>query len=598
MLPYSVFSVVNPDHPPSTDDRRTAGQLHYLQSVSFDRPLPLALGGELPGVECAYETWGTLNADASNAVLVCHAISGDSHAARHDTDDDPGWWDGLIGPGDRYAIDTERFFVVCSNVLGGCRGTTGPGSAEPATGRPYGTAFPPITVADMVELQRRLADHLGVARWRAVVGGSLGGHQAMAWATRHPERVQTCVAVATSPRLTSQALAFDVIGRNAIQSDPHFHGGQYYDQPTQPDTGLAIARMLGHITYLSSAAMDAKFDPDRLEPRDIATAFEKRFSVGSYLAHQGEKFTQRFDANSYIAISMAMDLFDLGRNRGELIDTFRDASCDFLLTSFSSDWLFTPRQSRDLVNALTALGKPVTYAEITTDAGHDAFLLPREIAQYGPLVAARLGRTHNPLPQLRRDDDLVLDLIPEQASVLDLGCGSGRLLAALKRRGHDHLIGVEVAQPKIIAAAARGLDIIDYDLNHGLPAFTDRQFDVVVLSATLQAVENVETLFDEMLRVGRRVIVSFPNFAYKTLREDYVRRGRSPKAPGEYDFEWYNTPNRRFPSIADVEDLCRHKNATIHDAVYLDTHRDERIPAPPAGRPNQDADTAVLVISR
>ncbi|MEL7087159.1 MAG: homoserine O-acetyltransferase, partial [Planctomycetota bacterium] len=490
------------------------------------------------------------------------------------------------------------FFVVCSNVLGGCRGTTGPGTVDAATGRPYGADFPAITVADMVAVQTRLADHLGIEQWRAVVGGSLGGHQALTWATQHPARVRTCVAIATSPRLTSQALAFDVIARNAIQTDPHFHGGQYYDQPTQPDTGLAIARMLGHITYLSSEAMDAKFDPDRNRPRDLATAFEKRFSVGSYLAHQGQKFTERFDANSYVTISMAMDLFDLGRSRDELIENFRGSACDFLVTSFSSDWLFTPQQSRDVVNALTALDRPVTYAEITSDAGHDAFLLPDEIDKYGPLVAAKLGRINADPPTLRRDDELVLDLIPTGASVCDLGCGSGRLLATLKQRGHDHLIGVEVAQEKIIAAAGRGLDVIDYDLNRGLPAFTDDQFDVVVLSATLQAVQNVETLFDEMLRVGRRVVLSFPNFAYRALRDDYVERGRSPKAPGEFAHEWYNTPNRRFPSLADVEDLCRAKGATIHDAVYLDSPTGQRVAPAPAGHPNLDADTAVLVISR
>ena len=591
--------MVNQPLTPSTDDRRGGDALTHLKREVFDQPLPLALGGELPQAECAYETWGALNADASNAVLVCHAISGDSHCARHDGQDDPGWWDDLVGPGADYAIDTNKYFVVCSNVLGGCRGSTGPGTVNAATGRPYGADFPPITVDDMVSLQVRLADRLGVAEWRAVVGGSLGGHQALTWATKHPGRIQTCVAIATSPRLTAQALAFDVIGRNAIQTDPHFHGGQYYDQANQPDTGLAIARMLGHITYLSSEAMDAKFDPDRLDPRDIRTEFEKRFSVGSYLAHQGKKFTQRFDANSYVTISMAMDLFDLGKTRDALIERFRGSSCDFLVISFSSDWLFTPKQSREIVNALTALDRSVTYAEITIQAGHDAFLLPGEIAQYGPLVAAKLGKTDDTAPVMRSDDELVLRLIPQDASVLDLGCGSGRLLAALRRRGGaQHLMGVEVTQDKIIAAAARGLDIIDYDLNRGLPAFTDRQFDFVVLSATLQAVENVETLFDEMLRVGKKVILSFPNFAYKALREDYVQRGRSPKAPGEYDYEWYNTPNRRFPSIADVEDLCRDKGATIHDAVYLDSQANRKVPGPPAGNPNEEADTAVLVISR
>ena len=596
----------------STDNRRIAGPLRYVQAVTFPDPLPLSLGGELPGVTCAFETWGTLDDQASNAVLVCHAISGDSHAARHDESDDPGWWDELIGPGEAFAIDTRRYFVVCSNVLGGCRGTTGPGSIDPATasgpGRPYGAEFPPITIDDMVALQLRLADHFGIAQWHAVVGGSLGGHQALTWATRHPQRVRSCVAIATSPRLTSQALAFDVIARNAIQSDPHFHGGQYYHRPTQPDTGLAIARMLGHITYLSSEAMDAKFDPDRLSPRDVATSFEKRFSVGSYLAHQGDKFTQRFDANSYVTISLAMDLFDMGRDMAALRETLSKSVCDFLVVSFSSDWLFTPRQSREIVNALTALDRRVTYAEITSPAGHDAFLLPAEIADYGPLVAARLSpaevarpaRASDPQEKtevvLRPDDEWVLETISPGSSVLDLGCGSGRLLAALRQRGHRHLMGVEVAQPKIIEAAGRGLDIIDYDLNRGLPAFTDRQFDYVILSATLQAVENVETLFDEMLRVGRRVVISFPNFAYRSLRKDYVRRGRSPKAPGGYDFEWYNTPNRRFPSIADVEDLCRAKGVTIESARYFETQARRQVS--PDEDPNLNADTAVLVVSR
>lgn len=503
----------------------------------------------------------------------------------------------MVGPGGY--IDTDRYFVVCMNVLGGCRGTTGPGSVDPATGQRYGPNFPPITVADMVEVQRRVADELGIACWHAVVGGSLGGHQAMTWASRHPDRLRHCIAIATSPRLTSQALAFDVVGRNAIQSDPHFHGGHYYDQPTQPDTGLAIARMLGHITYLSSDAMDAKFDPDRHRPRDIATAFEKRFSVGSYLAHQGQSFTARFDANSYITISTAMDLLDFGRTREELIETFESSKCQFLFVSFSSDWLFTPRQSRDLVNALAKLGRSVSYAEITSNAGHDGFLLQNEIDQYGPLIAAQLGDHDTSPAELRPADERVLSVIPAEASVLDLGCGSGRLLATLRDRGHDRLLGVEVAQEKIIATARRGLDVIDYDLNRGLPAFADQQFDFVTLSATLQAVEHVETLFDEMLRVGQQVVISFPNFAHKTLREDYVKRGRSPRssgAGGAYDHAWYNTPNRRFPSIADVQDLCEAKNATIHRAIYLDTQSNRELST--ADDANLNADTAVLVISR
>ncbi len=587
--------------PGSTDDLRVAGPLRHVQTARFDEPLPLELGGSLPGVEVAYETWGKLNAARDNAVLVCHAISGDSHAACHpdDPDDDPGWWDELIGPGTDNAIDTDRLFVVCSNVLGGCRGTTGPGTTDPKTGRPYGADFPAITVGDMVNTQRRLMHHLGITRWRAVVGGSLGGHQAMTWATGYPDAMRTCVAVGTSPRLTSQALAFDVVARNAIQTDPSFAGGQYYGQPQQPDTGLAIARMLGHITYLSPAAMDAKFERDRHQPRDLNTSFEKRFSVGSYLAHQGQKFVDRFDANSYVAISLAMDRFDLGHDHATLMKTFADTSCDWLVVSFSTDWLFTPAQSRQLVNALTQSGKRVSYTEVTSNAGHDGFLLAEEIGKYGPLVAAKLGDIDASAPPLRDHDRHLLDFIPAGASVLDLGCGSGRLLAELRDRGHQTLMGVEVAQDKLIAAVRRGLDVIDVDLNAGLPAFSDRQFDVVVLSATLQIIENVAGLLDEMTRVGQRVVVSFSNFAFRDFRKMFAEQGRSPKAEaggGSYGYEWHDTPNRRFPSIADFEDFCTQRGLAIHRASYLDTTTGAVVEAD--DDPNLNADLAIVEVSR
>lgn len=578
----------------STDDRRSAGALKHAQYVTFDDPLTLELGDQLPSVTCAYETWGELNSDASNAVLVCHAISGDSHAAKHNSDDDPGWWDALIGPGK--PLDTDRFFIVCPNVLGGCRGTTGASSIDPRTNQRFGADFPQITMGDIVAVQARLADHLGVKRWRAIVGGSLGGHQAMTWVKRYPKSAESCIVIASSPRLTSQALGFDVIARNAIQTDPHFHDGQYYDQPSRPDNGLAIARMLGHITYLSTEAMTDKFEQDRHDPRKVASNFEQRFSIGSYLAHQGQKFTTRFDANSYVTLSMAMDLFDLGANRLQLMESFNDSDCDFLLASFSSDWLFTPEQSREIVNALTALNKSVAYAEITSPAGHDSFLIDEYIAQYAPMIEARLGKVDPTVNELTPVEKSIIGLIPSGSSVLDLGCGDGQLLAALKQRGHQALMGVEVAQVNIIKAASRGLDVIDYDLNRGLPAFIDNQFDVILLSATLQAVANVAELFDEMLRVGKQVIISFPNFAYRALREDYVARGRSPKAQGEFNYEWYNTPNRRFPSIADVQDLCALKGVRIRQELYFDSATKSQIEAD--DDPNLNADTAILVISR
>ena len=336
--------------------------MRYAQHVTFHGPLVLEQGGRLPEVTVAYETYGRLNPQRDNAVLICHALSGDSHVARHDDDDDPGWWDIVVGPGK--AIDTDRYFVICPNILGGCRGTTGPNSINPETGRPYGADFPVITVGDMVEVQRLLVDHLGIDGCGRVVGGSLGGHMALTWATQLPDRVAGAIAVATSPRLTSQALAFDVVGRNAILRDPAYQDGQYYDNGPGPLVGLAIARMLGHITYLSREAMMQKFDAHRLEPREVQTQFETKFSVGSYLAYQGDRFVERFDANSYLTLTMAIDLFDLGDTPEELAEAFGRSTCRWLLLSFTSDWLFPPFQSQEMVDALIADDKPVSYCNV------------------------------------------------------------------------------------------------------------------------------------------------------------------------------------------------------------------------------------------
>ena len=350
---------------------------------------PAKQGGCLPSVRVAYETYGTLNAAADNAVLICHALSGDSHVARHDEDDSPGWWDVVVGPGK--AIDTDRYFVICPNLLGGCRGTTGPNSIHPETGKPYGSRFPPHHRPRHGQVQRLLVEHLGIRRLRAVVGGSLGGQLALTWATQLPELVAGTIALATSPRLTSQAMAFDVVGRNAILRDPAFLDGQYYGNGPGPSVGLSIARMLGHITYLSREAMIEKFDAHRLQPRQVQTQFETRFSVGSYLAYQGDKFVERFDANSYLTLTMAIDLFDMGDAHDELRQSLGTSQCRWLLMSFSTDWLFPPFQSEKMVNALIAEGKPVSYCSVKSNCGHDAFLLADELPIYGETMRAFLA---------------------------------------------------------------------------------------------------------------------------------------------------------------------------------------------------------------
>jgi len=596
----------------SSDTVRHAKPLRYAQRFVCDGPFQLELGGQLPGVTVCYETYGTLNSARNNAVLVCHAISGDSHVAQHDPDDDPGWWDIVVGPGK--PIDTDRYFVICPNLLGGCRGTTGPGSINPETGKPYGRDFPTVTVRDMVEVQRRLVAHLGITKLLAVTGGSMGGHLALNWATRFPEQVDGVMALATSPRLTSQALAFDVVARNAIMRDPHYHGGQYYDSKTKPEVGLAIARMIGHITYLSRTAMSQKFEADRLQPRNVAVEFEKKFSVGAYLGYQGQKFVERFDANSYLSLTMAMDLFDLGTTPHELAKTFARAHCRWLVLSYSSDWLFPPFQSRDIVDALVANNIPVSYCNVESDCGHDAFLLPNELPVYGELMRAFLANlTGAPLEDAiqpvpdglgnaptsifhkhRVDYDRVVELIPDDASVLDLGCGRGGLLARVTRKTPHRVVGVELNEASVVTAVRRGLDVIQADLNRGLQAFADKQFDCVLLSQTLQAVYDVEGVLNEMLRVGKQGIVTFPNMAYEPLRRMLADEGRAPKAAGLLRHEWYNSPNIRFLSIADFEDFCRAKSICIHRQIALNTEKDIEV----TSDPNRHADLAIFVISR
>jgi homoserine O-acetyltransferase len=597
----------------SSDAVRTAAPLKHAQYASFNEPLPLEHGDELPSVTVAYETYGTLSPERDNAVLICHALSGDSHVARHDDDDLPGWWDLVVGPGK--CIDTDRWFVVCPNILGGCRGTTGPNSINPKTDLPYGGDFPIITVGDMVNVQRRLIEHMGIERLRAVVGGSLGGHMALTWATRHADCLQGVVALATSPRLTSQALAFDIVGRNAIRRDPDYAAGQYYGTQRGPAHGLAIARMLGHITYLSREAMMQKFDAHRLQPRDLRTQFETKFSVGSYLAHQGDKFVERFDANSYVTLTMAMDLFDMGETAEQLADALRAASCRWLVVSYTSDWLFPSFQSREIVDALIANEQPVSYCNVRSDCGHDAFLLDNELHLYGEMVRAFLcnldetpatngdaatsecepNPVHNSLFHQRRVDyESIVDLIPAGASVLDLGCGTGGLLSRLAARSHDRLVGLELDEEAILACVRRGLDVVHADLNDGLAVFRDGQFDFVVLSQTLQAVLDVERLVDDMLRVGRRAIVSFPNLGYRPLRAQLAEEGRAPRILPLQGHQWYNTPDLRFLTIADFEHFCREHAIEVHQRIALDTAAHQQVD----DDPNLNADVAVFVISR
>ncbi|TVP91270.1 MAG: homoserine O-acetyltransferase [Pseudomonadaceae bacterium] len=347
------------------------------QRQAFSEPLLLSCGRLLGPYELVYETYGTLNASASNAVLVCHALSGHHHAAgyHHEDERKPGWWDACIGPGK--AIDTNRFFVVSLNNLGGCHGSTGPSSIDPATGKAYGASFPVVTVEDWVNSQARLADLLGIQQWAAVVGGSLGGMQALQWAISYPERLRHCVAIATAPKLSAQNIAFNEVARQAIVTDPDFHNGDYAAFGVIPKRGLTLARMVGHITYLSDDAMGKKFGRDLRSEKLNYDLTSVEFEVESYLRYQGQEFSGRFDANTYLLMTKALDYFDpAAAHQDDLARTLAGVKADVMLMSFTTDWRFSPARSRELVNALLAAGKHVSYLEIDAPQGHDAFLLP------------------------------------------------------------------------------------------------------------------------------------------------------------------------------------------------------------------------------
>jgi homoserine O-acetyltransferase len=346
------------------------------QSQHFDSPLTLDCGRVLPQYDLVYETYGELNTSRDNAILICHALSGDHHAAGYHSMEDkkPGWWDSAIGPGK--PIDTEQFFVVSLNNLGGCKGSSGPSSANPETGKPWGPDFPIVTVRDWVESQARLADTLGIEQWAAVIGGSLGGMQVLQWAIDYPERLRHAVVIAAAPNLTAQNIAFNEVVRQALRSDPDFHDGRYYEHGVVPAQGLKIARMLGHITYLSDDAMRKKFGRELREGK-ISFGFDVEFQVESYLRYQGESFVERFDANTYLLMTKALDYFDpAAAHGGDLSAALAGVKAKSLVISFTSDWRFSPERSREIVKSLLDGDKTVSYAEVEAHQGHDAFLIP------------------------------------------------------------------------------------------------------------------------------------------------------------------------------------------------------------------------------
>lgn len=365
-----------------TDSTRhlAAGEVGLVTPRDFvySRPFTFKSGQTIPGFTLRYETYGTLNATRDNAIVICHALSGDHHCAgwHTPTDRKPGWWNNLVGPGK--AVDTKRFFVICANVLGGCQGSTGPSSLNPVTGRPYGVEFPFVTILDMVRSQKLLLDHLGISELHAVIGGSMGGMLALLFSIEYPHFTRRVLAMATTARESAQAIAFNEVGRQAIMQDPAWNRGDY-PKDSGPRVGLAIARMMAHITYLSDASMDRKFGRRRKGGVNAeAYSFDVQFEVESYLRHQGQSFINRFDANTYLYITRALDQYDLAHAYGTLESAFAPVDAETLVVGFTSDWLFPPEQNRQIALALLRAGKRASYAELATDLGHDSFLLESE----------------------------------------------------------------------------------------------------------------------------------------------------------------------------------------------------------------------------
>jgi homoserine O-acetyltransferase len=570
------------------------------RTAFFDQPLPLTCGRTLDAYELAYETYGTLNEDRSNAVLVCHALNASHHVAGYYADDpaNVGWWDNMIGPGK--PLDSDRFFVIGVNNLGSCFGSTGPQSRNFATGQPWGSDFPLVTVEDWVDAQARLADRLGIQQFAAVMGGSLGGMQALAWAIRFPQRIRHALVIAAAPNLTAQNIAFNEVARQSILTDPDFHDGHFEIEGTKPRRGLRLARMIGHITYLSDEQMEEKFGRSLRD--GLKFSFAPEFEIESYLRYQGDKFAEYYDANTYLRITKALDYFDPAQTQGgNLAAALAPAQCAFLVVSFTTDWRFSPARSREIVKALVDRQRHVSYAEVEAPHGHDAFLLddpqyhalvrayfdriagenrgagPLEAPAVAPVIAPTVSSGASDQRTLtayaespaagRADFATIAGWLPPDARVLDLGCGDGSLLSYLRRERGVRGYGIEIDDAGVLQSVRNGIDVLQNNLESGLAGFDDASFDCVILSQTLQAMRHTEEIVAEMLRVGREAIVTFPNFGHWSHRWQ-ILKGRMPVSD-RLPYQWYDTPNIHLCTVADFDAFLFARNYAVENRVVL-----------------------------
>ena len=540
-------------------------------------------GKTLPALNIRYETYGKLNAAADNAVWVCSPLTADAHA-------------------------TDRFFVVCSNILGGCKGTTGPATVNPRTGKPYGSTFPTITIGDMVRAQKELADGLGIKEFYCVMGGSMGGFQAMKWAIYYPEQVKRIVIIASSPRFSSQALGFEVVARDVITQDPNFNGGDFYDKAEKPDVGLANARKLAHITYLSAIGMEQKFKRAQAQENKshavtYSTPFDLNLPIESYLRYQGKKFVDRFDANSYLHIAHATDAFDLETEYGSIENAFKDIKAEVLNVNLSTDWLFPPHESRRITSALLNVGKSVTSLELDTQFGHDGFLI--EVGELGKAVGRFLDSKIIPqqgtqaVPVFHEESDFKLlgKLVKEGSHVLDLGCGSGDLLDYLAHKKQATGFGIEKNITGILDCLEKDVQVIQRDLDdRGISDLKDESFDYAIINRTIQEIRDPVALLNELLRVAKKAIVTFPNFGHWTTRGSLMLHGRMPKSK-ELPYEWYDTPNIRLLTVKDFYTLCKKEGFRIENISFQSEHTLSKF-LTAIGIPNFGAEHVIATISK
>ncbi len=540
----------------------------------------LAYGGILKEINVAYEECGVPN-DGYNTIYICHALTGDAHVAgiKPGESDVSGWWEGMVGPG--RAIDTNRYHVVCANVLGGCSGTTGPMSINPDTQKPYGSSFPQYTFDDAVDVFRLLLKQLGVKKLAALIGGSYGGIQVVNWMTRFPDDMEKVCLIATSASLNTQAVALSVMSRNSITEDPHWKGGDYYEEGDGkgPKAGLAAARQLAHITYLSRELLQNKFgralqanfvnasQEDRAE-RD--RLFKTYFQIESYLDYQSAKFIKRFDANSYLHITRSMDLSDPADKYGSLDAAFARVNAKTLVVSYENDILFPVWQSKEIAAALLKNKKSVSYCHLESGTGHDSFLT--DIADLSKLVGGFLtGRDVKVMKWQKRLYRNVVKMVKKGSRVLDIGCGDGSLLNVLKAEKQVSGDGVEIDVQRFEESLADGHDMFWEDADEGLSIVPDCHYDTAIVSDTLQEVKNPRGLLKEALRIADEAIVSFPNFAAYRIRLTLAFKGRLPVSK-HLPFQWYDTPNIHCITLKDFKSLCDSDGIEIKEVKAESRH--------------------------